>query len=183
MNTLSRLLTCAALASLPLGALAEETEPTPIGLYIGAEGGYSDIQLNQLDDSEAYKVYAGYYFVEAFGMEAGYGYLGEFDVALPGASSSVEVDNVYQAAFVFSGPLLIFEDGRIHARYGYYQGTVTPKSTNATADSSDSSSFTYALGLSYPLFRPLSLTFNYQFYNDIESESISTYSLGLRTDF
>ncbi len=183
MNIFNRLLTYASLACLPIGAMAEDEIPEPIGLYIGAEGGYSDIELNQLDDSEAYKAYAGYYFVEAFGVEAGYGYLGEFDVNLPGASSSIEVEDVYQAAVVFSGPLLIFDNGRIHARYGYYQATVTPNSTNTTTDSIDASSFTYALGLSYPIFRPISVSFNYQFYNDIESESISTYSLGLRADF
>ena len=175
------LLTFAGMASLMLAA--SMPAHADVDFYVGIEGGYSDIELKELEDSESYGAYAGITFLKVVGFELGYAGLGDFASTIGGGRSSVEVDSVMQASIAFHGPLLVFETPRIHARYGYYQADVTPNIPNGRATATEASDFTYALGVSYPVLKPLSLSLNYQFFNEVEGQSIQTYSAGLRLDF
>jgi opacity protein-like surface antigen len=162
---------------VPLAAQAD------VSFYAGAEAGYADIELEELKDSESYNAFLGIRFIDVIGLELGYGSLGEFEAKVGGGRSFVEVDSVMQASIAFHGPLLVFDKARVHAKYGYYQADVAPTIPNGTAKSTTAKNFTYALGMSYPVFKPLSVGLTYQFYNDVEGQAINTYSAGLRLDF
>lgn len=162
---------------LPQLALAET------GFYLGAEAGYSDISLKDLDDDQSFHGYVGYKVIDIVGLELGYGDLGEFANARTGASSSISVESVMQASVAFHAPLLTFDTGAIHVRYGYYQADLVANSPNGNTPSKDGRGFTYGLGISYPIVKPISVGVSWQYYGDVDEQSINTYSAGLRLDF
>lgn len=177
MVSIKSLALCGAVIGVSGTALAE------INLYAGAEVGYADIELEELKDSESYQGYLGFAYNNLVGLEVGYGSLGEYEAKVGGGRSSVEVDSVMQASIAFHGPLLVFEKARVHARYGYYEADLTPHIPNGRAQEKTSRDVTYALGVSYPIVKALSVSATWQFFNEVDNQKINTYSAGLRLDF
>lgn len=171
----------AALLMLP-GIAMSESAIADVSFYAGAEAGYADVELDEFKDSTNYQVFAGIRVIDVVGLELGYGALGDFETEV-GGRSSIEVDSVVQVSIAFHGPLLVLEKGRVHARYGYYRADVTPTFNGSTLAATTAEDFTYSLGLSYPVYKALSAGFNWQFYNEMEGQTINTYSAGLRLDF
>lgn len=178
MRMLSRYICCLGLLSLPVTSMAE------MSVYFGAEAGISKILLEELDDGKSSRFYAGFNFIEEFGVELSTGDLGEFDNNFTSnAVSSVEVDSVRNIVAIFNAPLIFVDKGHFHARYGIYQLNVKPNNLNGTDREDDFIGFTYAFGASYPFLGPLAATLNAQYFHDVDDLDIWSFSTGLRLEF
>lgn len=152
------------------------------GLYIGVEGGYTDIALDELDDDVSMKANVGYMFFDYLGVEVSYGSLGSFENSKANAESSVDVEQVAHAVLVFSGPLS-YEWIEVYTKLGAYQAEVEPNIPNGTATDSTEVGFTYAAGVAFKVIGNLSATFSWQYYNQIEEVDFHNYSLGAQFSF
>ncbi len=160
---------------LPLVANAE------MAIFAGAESGYTDIGLAELDDDTGEKVYAGFMFADSWGIEASVGSLGEFENNRPNANSSVEVSSVKHVVFVFEGT--VFSSLSAFAKAGAYQASIEPHIPNGTSEDSEEKGFTYGAGLAYNVIDQFAVTASWQYYHQVEDVKLSMYSLGARFKF
>lgn len=160
---------------VPLNAFAE------FSVYAGAEAGYTDIGLKELDDDSGEKVYAGFMFAKSWGLEASIGSLGEFENSRPRANSSVEIPQVKHAVLMFEGDLL--ENFSAFAKLGAYKASIEPHIPNGTSEDMDEDGFTYGAGLAYNVIDHVAVTASWQYYHEVEDVNISMYALGARIKF
>lgn len=152
-----------------------------VSIYAGAEAGYTDIGLEELDDDTNEKAYVGFMFAPSWGLEVSTGSLGEFENGRPRANSSVDVPSIQHAAFIFEGQLI--EDLSAFAKAGAYKARIEPNIPNGTAEDTDSDGFTYGAGLAYNVVDHFAITASWQYYHQIEDVDFATYSVGARVKF
>lgn len=162
----SALLTLALAGALALPTLAL----ADTGLYLDGAVGQASVDDQGIDDNDtAFRVGAGWRFLENFGAEIGYQDLGEFseEAAIGGATASVETDGFY-AGVAGRIPLRQSEAGfYLSARAGVYfwdaSGRVRQGTLSVRLDDSDND-FYVGIGGGYDFNEQFGLGLSYDRY-------------------
>jgi hypothetical protein len=167
------------LASLATGINAY----ADIGVVLGAQGGYADINWNEFEDSESVTGYVAYRFVDWFGLEAGVAMLGDFDVE-DGDSALTDVTMTY-AGLHFHGQSGFFGMSA-SAILGGYQSDIERDCANCanTDDKTSDSGFTYGARLGIPVMDMLDITLGWQNFYKVEDDThFNLYQAGVELHF
>ncbi|NAX21360.1 outer membrane beta-barrel protein [Vibrio sp. V39_P1S14PM300] len=171
-----KLITSATLSTLLLSASALADNQ----FYAGLKAGVSHLDgvdravtnWTGIDDTDtAYGIYAGYRLLPALAVEAGYNYLGEFDLK--------DVNGSYEAS---SFDLLLKVSGNVTDAFSLYaKGGISiydwqANGSGVESDDSDVSP-TLAFGAQYALTQQFDLGLEYQVYADIGGTNIGVGNL------
>lgn len=158
-------LTLATAMLLPMAAMADT------GFYIDGAAGQTSVDDEGIDDNDtAFRVGAGYRFLENFGAEIGYLDLGkvEEEVAVGGATASISSDGFYAGV---AGKIPLYDANTgfyVGARGGLYfwdaTGRVRQGTTSVRVDDSDNDFYVgvsggydfneqFGLGLAYDRYK------------------------------
>jgi hypothetical protein len=163
----------AVLAATTSSSVLAET-----GFYIGAQTGYSDIELSDFDDDLSVQGYAGYNFIDWLGVEAGYTDLGDFDVK--DGNSSVGVEAVH-LALVLNGK---FGYGlNVIAKVGAYDADISPDIPNAAVKDTSETGYTYGAFLLKQFGSTFGVTGGWQYFNSVDEVDFNNYFVGVRLQF
>ena len=159
------------------------TSAEEVGVVLGVQGGYADINWNEFEDSESVTGYAAWRFIDWFGLEAGVASLGDFDVE-DGDSALEDVTMTY-AGLHFHGTSGFFGMSAT-AVLGAYQSDMErdcPNCTDTDNEASDSG-LTYGARLGIPLMDMLDLTLGWQNFYKVEDDShFNLYQAGIELHF
>lgn len=170
-------LTLAGALALPTLAIADT------GLYIDGGIGQASVDDEGIDDNDtAFRIGAGWRFVENFGAEIGYQDLGEVEeeVAIGGATASIEADGFY-AGVAGRIPLRDGDTGfYLSARAGVYfwdaTGRVRQGTTSVRLDDSDND-FYVGIGAGYDFNEQFGLGIGYDRYQLGDGDSDFNYGV------
>jgi len=158
-------LSLAAVLAAPAMATADT------GFYIDGAAGQASVDDRDIDDNDtAFRIGAGWRFLENFGAEVGYADLGRVseEVAIGGATASVSTDGLY-AGIAGKIPLHDSTNGfYLSARGGMYwwdvDGRVRSGTTTVSYKDSDSD-FYVGIGAGYDFNEQFGLGIGFDRYN------------------
>jgi OOP family OmpA-OmpF porin len=177
-------LTAAGLGLLATPALAADN-----GIYLGAGVGQSGVDFEQslgngdsVDfsaDSTAFKVIAGWRFIDWLAVEANYVDLGSGDDRVAGEKIETDVDGVTLSAvgFLPVGPVDIF------ARAGVIDWNADVEAPGlGVSGSDDGTDLTYGIGAQFRVWS-LSLRAEYERFDIDDADTVDLISLGVTWTF
>jgi len=166
------------LASLTcMGASAD------VGVALGVQAGYADINWNDFDDSTSTSAYAAWRIIDWLGVEAGFSLLNDFDVKR-GDSSLNDVEMKY-AGLHFHGTSGFFGMSA-SAIIGAYQSDMDRNCSNCAGNdtSSTDTGITYGVRFGIPVVDMLDVTLGWQNYYQVEdSTHFNLYQAGVEFHF
>jgi OOP family OmpA-OmpF porin len=178
------ILACAAAAIGLTGAPAFAADN---GLYLGAGVGQAGVQLDDIEgvdidydaDSTAFKVIAGWRFLDWLAVEANYVDLGSGDDRILGEKIETDVNGVTLSAvgFVPIGPV------DLYARVGAINWNADLESPSLDFKTSDDGTdLTYGVGAQFRVWS-LSLRAEYERFDIDEADTVDMISLGITWTF
>jgi hypothetical protein len=173
-------LTAATLGLCSLPALAVDN-----GIYLGASAGQAGVSLDELDgadfnydaDSTAFKVIAGWRFLDWLAVEGNYVDLGSGDDTVDGTKVETDVSGVSLSAvgFLPIGPVDVF------ARVGAINWNAD-LSAPGFSTSDDGTDLTYGVGAQFRIWS-LSLRAEYEQFDVGAADNVDLISLGVTWTF
>lgn len=170
------------LASLATSVNTSMNCAADVGVALGIEGGYADINWNEFEDSTSVSVHAAWRIIDWFGFEAGFSQLNDFDVE-DGNSSINEVEMKY-AGLHFHGAAGLF-GMNASALLGAYESDMDRYCPNCVGDSDSSDSgVTYGVRFGVPVVDFLDITLGWQNFYRVEGDThFNLYQAGVEFHF
>ncbi len=151
-----------------------------LGIFIGANAGYSDVEWDELKDDSSSQAYIGYNFTDWIGIEIGATKFGTFDVEH--GNSSIEVDATHLTIDLIGDFAIPGLD--VFAKIGVYDAKVERTCSNcASSNDISNTGITYAAGFSKSIHSSTAITLSWQNYYKVEDTELNLYQIGFKLQF
>jgi OOP family OmpA-OmpF porin len=166
-------------AAVALGLAGTASAQNTAGSYIGASIGQTDPSDGDLDSDTGFKLFGGYMYTPALGVEVGYLDGGEFDGKGGFSGGSAEMDGAYVAgvgSFAASDRIVIF------GKVGFLHWGLDTNSPGGGRGEDDGTELMLGLGVEYLINPGLSVGAEYNQYNDVGDTDVDGLFLNVRYD-
>jgi OmpA-OmpF porin, OOP family len=182
-----------ALTSAATTCAVAQTNAVASGPYFGADLGRASINLKasgstaarKLGDSTSLKVFGGWRFSDAIGVEAGLVSLGRYEI--PGVTPDQPANDCSRLSSVYtavSGRAAIAEKFGLTDCLGLASGRASAPQAAVTPAAARKTSAVFGLGIDYRLTKDTALTLSYDYHGKLGHRiAANSVSLGIRLAF